>query len=121
MSMHKIPLTPLEHAGLKAHGLDIGTPSQLSDCFRHGVKWALDNATPQWIPVSERLPDYLKPVWIIVNGKVNKYQWLHDAGDDGCWFEPHTIDFHETECLDIDSVEMWAYCYLPPAAPEQPE
>ena len=57
MSMHKIPLTELEHAGLTAHGLDIGKPSQLSDVFRHGVKWALDNAVPQWIPVSERLPD----------------------------------------------------------------
>ena len=57
MSMHKIPLTELERDGLKAHGLDIGTPSQLSDCFRHGVKWALDNSVPKWIPVSERLPD----------------------------------------------------------------
>lgn len=56
MSMHKIPLTELERAGLTAHGLDIGKPSQLSDVFRHGVKWALDNAVPQWIPVSERLP-----------------------------------------------------------------
>lgn len=44
MSMHKIPLTPLEEEGLKKHGLDIGTPSQLSDAFRLGVKWANDNA-----------------------------------------------------------------------------
>lgn len=44
MSMHKIPLTKLEHDGLKAHGLDIGTPSQSSDCFRHGVKWAQNNS-----------------------------------------------------------------------------
>ena len=41
MSMHKIPLTELERSGLKSHGLDIGTPSQLSDVFRHGVKFAL--------------------------------------------------------------------------------
>jgi hypothetical protein len=40
MSMHKIPLTELERAGLKAHGLDIGKPSQLSDCFRSGIKFA---------------------------------------------------------------------------------
>jgi hypothetical protein len=39
MSMHKIPLTEVERAGLLAHGLDIGTPSQLSDVFRHGVAW----------------------------------------------------------------------------------
>ena len=39
MSMHRIPLTPTEEAGLRAHGLDIGTPSQLSDAFRQGVRW----------------------------------------------------------------------------------
>lgn len=41
MSMHKIPLTKLEEDGLRAHGLDIGKPSQLSDVFRQGVAWAL--------------------------------------------------------------------------------
>jgi hypothetical protein len=41
--MHKIPLTELERSGLKAHGLDIGTPSQLSDVFRQGMKWAQEN------------------------------------------------------------------------------
>lgn len=40
MSMHKKPLTPLEESGLRAHGLDIGTPSQLSDVFRQGIAWA---------------------------------------------------------------------------------
>lgn len=40
MSMHKKPLTRLEEEGLRAHGLPIGTPSQLSDVFRHGVAWA---------------------------------------------------------------------------------
>lgn len=41
MSMHKIPLTDIEREGLKTHGLPIGTPSQLSDVFRHGVKWGV--------------------------------------------------------------------------------
>lgn len=41
MSMHRIPLTDLERRGLEAHGLEIGTPSQLSDVFRQGVEWAL--------------------------------------------------------------------------------
>ncbi len=41
MSDHKIPLTSLERRGLTAHRLPIGTPSQLSDCFRHGMAWAL--------------------------------------------------------------------------------
>ena len=43
MSMHKIPLTPTEDAGLRAHGLDIGTPSQLSDAFRQGVAWGIEH------------------------------------------------------------------------------
>lgn len=52
MSMHKIPLTADEEAGLRAHGLDIGTPSQLSDVFRQGMAWAQEVATPMliWCP-----------------------------------------------------------------------
>ena len=41
MSNHKTPLTPLEESGLRAHRLPIGKPSQLSDVFRQGIKWAL--------------------------------------------------------------------------------
>lgn len=74
-------------------------------------------AQPQWIPVSERLPEYLKPVWIKSKGKVSQFQWVYDAGDDDCWFEPWTPHFTDGSTLDIDSVEMWAYCDLPPAAP----
>lgn len=47
MSMHKIQLTPLEESGLKAHGLAIGTPSQLSDAFRQGVAWASESLRQQ--------------------------------------------------------------------------
>lgn len=43
MSMHKIPLSNLELSGLKAHGFDVGKPSQLSDAFRLGVAWPLGN------------------------------------------------------------------------------
>jgi len=39
MSLHKKPLTKIEHEGLKNHGLAICKPSQLSDVFRHGVSW----------------------------------------------------------------------------------
>ena len=41
MSMHKIPLTPLEEEGLRLHGLPIGTPNQRSDTFRQGMAWAI--------------------------------------------------------------------------------
>ena len=57
MSMHRIPLTELERAGLINYGLAVGKPSQLSDAFRHGVKWAIDNSVIKWISVSERLPE----------------------------------------------------------------
>ena len=82
-------------------------------------KSAKAQAVPQWIPVSERMPECLKPVWIKSKGKVSKFQWVYDAGDDDCWFEPWTPHFTDGSTLDIDSVEMWAYCDLPPAAPEQ--
>ena len=40
MSMHIKPLTPIEEAGLRAHGLPVGTPSQLADAFRLGMAWS---------------------------------------------------------------------------------
>ena len=42
MSMHKIPLTLDEREGLQLHGLDIGTPSQLSDVFRQGMAYQIE-------------------------------------------------------------------------------
>lgn len=41
MSMHKEPLTSMEREGLVKHGLPIAAPSQLSDSFRLGIRWAL--------------------------------------------------------------------------------
>jgi hypothetical protein len=53
MSMHKIELTQLERAGLERHHLAVGSPSQLSDCFRLGVKWAQENAPqPEWVSIN---------------------------------------------------------------------
>ena len=56
MSMHLKPMTPEEESGLRAHGLPVGTPSQLADAFRFGVAWA-DKARAEprpdadgWIP-----------------------------------------------------------------------
>ncbi len=43
MSMHKIELTKLERDGLNGHHLIVDAPSQLSDAFRLGIKWAQDN------------------------------------------------------------------------------
>lgn len=45
MSMHKIPLTHIERTGLVKHGLDVDTPSQLSDGFRQGVAHGLEHAS----------------------------------------------------------------------------
>ena len=75
-------------------------------------------AVPKWTKTKDGLPKYLKPVWIISKGKVSKFQWAYDSSDDDCWFEPWTPHFADGSTLDIDSVEMWAYCDLPPAAPE---
>lgn len=65
MSMHSIPLTPLEAEGLKAHGLDIGVPSQLSDAFRQGIKYALENSLRFSIPIFEGY-DQNKPVGVVI-------------------------------------------------------
>ena len=57
MSIHRIPLTELERAGLINYGLAVGKPSQLSDVFRHGMKWAIDNSVIKWISVDDQLPE----------------------------------------------------------------
>lgn len=77
MSMHRIPLTKLEEDGLRAHGLDIGTPSQLSDVFRQGIKWALDQATKQNSPFI----DFNKPLETLA-GEPVKY-----IGGDVCEYK----------------------------------
>lgn len=46
MSMHKIELTEIEREGLEKHGLSTDGPSQLSDAFRQGVAWALEQTKP---------------------------------------------------------------------------
>lgn len=122
MSMHKIPLTDLELSGLKTHGLSVGTPSQLSDCFRHGVKWALDNAVPQWIPVSERLPDSDDEV-LVYPFPDNSYgirlgtYHPYEGKLKGKWtYEEERHSYYEQ--VEINNVTHW----MPlPAAPEQPE
>lgn len=54
MSMHKIPLSPLEEEGLRKHGLKVDAPSQASDCFRQGVAWALSqHSAPLKFPRQE--------------------------------------------------------------------
>ena len=69
MSMHRIPLTELERTGLINHGLAVGKPSQLSDVFRHGMKWAMDNSVMGWISVGDRLPAYGNYCLIVAEGK----------------------------------------------------
>lgn len=91
MSMHRIPLTELERAGLINYGLAVGKPSQLSDVFRHGMKWAIDNSVIKWIPVSERMPENEGTyfclghngtpfVCLLRNKKYEGYVWLRNTG-----------------------------------------
>ncbi len=84
MSMHKIPLTPLEESGLKAHGLGIGTPSQLSDAFRQGVAWAYESLRQQlaeanneraWIRRKLKLPEDTK----LLSGEVTLAGTMHNV------------------------------------------
>lgn len=114
MSMHRIPLTELERVGLTNHGLPIGNPSQLSDVFRQGVKWALDNvkAVSQWIPVSERLPEYGVAVFVVIDG-IFKLMPFKRVCFGGVWWWESVIS---STCMlyDISDVTHW----MPlPAAP----
>ena len=76
MSMHLKPLAPIEEAGLRAHGLPVGGPSQLADAFRLGMAWAekarteAESAGPQ--------PD--ADGWINPNDKTRK-QYLPHIGE----------------------------------------
>lgn len=59
MSMHRVPLTPTEEAGMHAHGLqrNIGKPSQLADVFRQGVAWGAKAERERAIAVVQKWRD----------------------------------------------------------------
>ena len=89
--MHKKPLTELERQGLRLHGLDIGTPSQLSDCFRLGVAWASEQLEQklaeaekqnEWVSVEDRLPEYGTPclVWMEAHRSAITCNYFDDFG-----------------------------------------
>ena len=91
MSVHRIPLTELERAGLINYGLAVGKPSQLSDVFRHGMKWAIDNSVIKWISVDDQLPENEGTyfclghngapfVCLLRNKKYEGYVWLRNTG-----------------------------------------
>ena len=76
MSMHLKPMTPEEESGLRAHGLPVGTPSQLADAFRLGMAWA-DKARAE-STLAEPQPD--ADGWINPNDKTRK-QYLPRIGE----------------------------------------
>lgn len=82
MSLHNLPLTLIEKSGLLQHGLPTEKPSQLSDCFRNGISWALKNIEQPngqylWVDVNVRLPinsqknDELKSDILLISYKEN--------------------------------------------------
>ncbi|OZB22687.1 MAG: hypothetical protein B7X51_14795 [Pseudomonas sp. 34-62-33] len=116
--MHKIPLTQLEEDGLRAHGLDIGSPSQLSDVFRHGIKWALDHTAPQpeqtamSAVTAER--DRLREQVAALQSGANSWQPGYDKGrEDGAksaggWKDQHARDSAELRrlCAERDQLRV---------------
>ena len=67
-------LTPVEEAGLKDHGLDIGTPSQLSDVFRQGVAWGQKSEREACAKLCDNL----------YTGKMHDYALGYDEAVDDC-------------------------------------
>ena len=101
MSMHLKPLTPIEEAGLRAHGLPVGTPSQLADAFRLGMAWA-DKARAEstlaepkpdadgWIPwVGGECP--VNPDALV---RVRFADFLEEGGCRACQYQWHRSNPH---------------------------
>ena len=99
MSMHKIPLTPLEEEGLRLHGLPIGTPSQRSDTFRQGVAWAIvearrlnkenerlkaDAGLIEWQPI-ETAPKDGTDILVMTGETMHVVRWINIHGDFDYW------------------------------------
>ena len=59
MSMHKKPMSQLEISGLVEHGLKTNEPSQLSDCFRAGIKFS-ENHYAELLRTAEQELDQYK-------------------------------------------------------------
>jgi len=99
MSMHKIPMTPLEEEGLRLHGLPIGTPSQRSDTFRQGVAWAIGEARRlnkenerlkadaeliEWQPI-ETAPKDGTDILVMTGETMHVVRWINIHGDFDYW------------------------------------
>lgn len=81
MDDHKVPLTPIEEEGLRAHGLNIGTPSQLSDAFRQGVKWAIEEKEQKPVASCPRCEYHTKEhevVYALMNMSLSDLQDKYD-------------------------------------------
>lgn len=70
MSMHKQKLTDDERTGLLAHSLIIDAPSQLSDCFRLGMAWAIKKA--EFNCIGAKQPTCEKTVYWVYGGEAGE-------------------------------------------------
>lgn len=103
MSMHKIPLTQIEEDGLRAHGLDIGTPSQLSDVFRKGIACGQNAETIRSLQAeNERLRKGLEAVESLI-GESSGVAGLHMNGDVAPWGDLRTGGKYEGWLVDFDA------------------
>jgi hypothetical protein len=102
--MHKIPLTPIEEAGLRAHGLDIGKPSQLSDVFRQGVAWGqkADREPREWQPIetANKLSEYPENV-ILYDGETEEIYIGYHSVLDGEWKTKSGIYLYPTHWMQL--------------------
>ena len=78
MSLHLKPLTPAEEAGLRAHGLPVGGPSQLADAFRLGMAWA-EKARAE-STLAEPQPDALRDTGHSVPAKFRRGDLVRKVG-----------------------------------------
>jgi len=84
MSMHKIPLSDHEKQGLENHHLPVGTPSQLSDCFRLGVAHASAPLLERIAALEAQVEQAAQPV--------AQWQKMHPLRTNGRWENTDEFD-----------------------------
>jgi len=92
--MHRKPCTPFEALGLKKHGLAVGNPSQLSDCFRLGMQWAARGMDRLDGPLLH--PRTISEAQALTNSRLGAAQAIHDAA---AWVD---------QVLDVATPREWS-------------
>lgn len=100
MSLHNKPLTELERQGLLANGLSTDKASQLSDAFRLGVAWALDNSDNTEVQITSS--KIVVEVTGRLQGRANVHLNAAKQTNDEKKKQAHLMAYHDMQSLSKD-------------------